>query len=387
MALSLGGLGQDREQCGFYKPLRLEIFMLLWFRDECNYGSTVYGYPYSPCSPCSPCWVLPQSGQPIMLRHMSWPNSALGRARILNPDPWCVTGVHLEIQMWANFLLLTQSVLTQVRGGPSVCFGIAAGLDGPRWLWRTSKSHMTSWNNQLPAVSKQSLSLSKQVEYGAGLNWSTSCQLFQNLAWAVIFNWNPQKLVRASVKKFSPTRPKPNVLSSGGKGGGCAVQCDYEACLCQACSPALWIKGYSFFIRLFTRANAPRWHGGVMWQVDSTPDHILLMGNYVMDGFGLDLCCVKDKMVAWALSGHWDSRRHQSFASLYLQVIPPPNFQAQLEDTIIKLGAHLHPHQAHYTPHPCILYTSLKQGWEQLWWLTDALKPLCLNCNLMNPVV
>ena len=36
--------------------------------------------------------------------------------------------------------------------------------------------------NQLPSVSKLSLSWSNHVEQGAGLNWSTSRQLFQNLA-------------------------------------------------------------------------------------------------------------------------------------------------------------------------------------------------------------
>ena len=46
-----------------------------------------------------------------------------------------------------------------------------------------------AWNYQLPAVWKSILSRSNHVEYGSGLNWSTSSQLFQNLAWAVFFSW------------------------------------------------------------------------------------------------------------------------------------------------------------------------------------------------------
>ena len=37
---------------------------------------------------------LPRSGEPIMPLHMRQPNSALGRARIRNPDPWCVTAAN-----------------------------------------------------------------------------------------------------------------------------------------------------------------------------------------------------------------------------------------------------------------------------------------------------
>ena len=92
---------------------------------------------------------------------------------------WSTSYQLFQNQAWAGQTMLSMELVWTGQPATS-CFKTKLELVKPCFpLW--------SWSelvNQLPAVSKPSLSWSNHVEYGACLNWSTSYQLFQNQAWA-----------------------------------------------------------------------------------------------------------------------------------------------------------------------------------------------------------